>query len=138
MQVLNLFNSYLKENFLKQFYLFKGLQKKLYELCNCTDPQSLSLFDSTTCQSDRDQECMTLKYDMLVNSNFLTSSCLPLCPLECNRTEFTTSVSTVEIIGNLYADFINSKTNLMTDFNQINQVTPDEAKIKICPLVFVL
>ena len=71
---------------------------------------------------------MTSEYSFLVNSTFITDSCLPLCPLECNSTIYATSVTSVEIIGNLYADFIRSHSNISADFNNATKITPDEAK----------
>jgi hypothetical protein len=49
-------------------------------------------------------------------NSFFGSQCLSICPLECNQTLYSTSISSIELMGNLYADFINSKPNLLVDF----------------------
>lgn len=54
---------------------------------------------------------------MLIKKSYLSSYCPIQCPLECNQTLYTTSMSSYDLIGNLYADFINSKPNLLNDFN---------------------
>ena len=40
-----------------------------------------------------------------------------MCPLECNKTEFKTSLSTVRLIGETYAKYINENKNLSSDFS---------------------
>ena len=92
------------------------MQKKIIDICNCSDPQSLSLFNSATCETVEEQTCMTNQYDILLNSNFISHNCSPLCPLECNCTKFKTSIYSIELTGDLYADFINSNGNLLSDF----------------------
>ena len=115
-----------------QKFLFqtKGLQSKLIELCNCSDPQSLSLFvNSTTCETIQEQTCLIEKYQILINDNYLKSVCIQKCPLECNSTVFSTSITSVEILGDLLADFLNSnKTNLSIDFETTKPIGVEEAR----------
>ena len=87
----------------------KGLQSKLIEKCNCSDPQSYSLFDSVTCETVEEQTCLSFTYDQLVNENYLKNVCILKCPLECNSTEFSTWLTSAEMIGDLFADFLNMK-----------------------------
>jgi hypothetical protein len=92
------------------------LQWKLFQECNCTDPQSFSLFNSTTCETVSEQKCLEEHYHHLINENYLKSVCIHKCPLECNSTKFTASITSVELIGDLFADFLNSRNNLSLDF----------------------
>ena len=41
---------------------------------------------------------------------------MPLCPLECNRTEYRTNIYAVQLIGDKYVDAINANRNLSKDF----------------------
>ena len=103
----------------QQLCFTQCFQKRLIETCNCTDPQVLSLFSSITCETSLQQQCMALSYEsVLLKDNFIHKECVPFCPLECNRTEYTTSISAIEIIGDLYADFIRANQNISADFGE--------------------
>ena len=106
------------------------MQFELIEQCNCSDPQSLSLFNSSTCEKESEQECMETRYDLLINDNFLKRVCIHKCPLECNSTEFTSSLTSVELIGDLFADFLNSemRNNLYLDFESSRPIDAEIAK----------
>ena len=107
----------------------KGLQSKLIDECNCSDPQSYSLFNATTCETIEEQTCLNEKYEKLIGENFLKSVCIHKCPLECNSTEFSTSITSVELLGDLLVDFLNSnKTNLSIDFEATKPISADEAR----------
>jgi hypothetical protein len=71
---------------------------------------------------------MASKYRVMLDSNFLIGKCEPLCPLECNSSIYATSVSSVEVIGSFYADFVNGNSNILKDFETNSTVSPDEAK----------
>ena len=96
-------------------------------ICNCTDPFSSSLFNSNTCKTVEQQKCMYTQYELLFSENFLSFKCVPLCPLECNRTHFRTSISSNEIITDLYYDYIKSNANLASDF-VTRPITKETAK----------
>jgi hypothetical protein len=49
------------------------------------------------------------------------------CPLECNRTRFKAFLSSYEVIGDFYYDYIRSNANLSSDFVRTN-LTIDTAK----------
>ena len=103
------------------------MQNKILNACNCTDPLALSLFNSTTCETVSQQTCMNNQYAIIFNTNYITSTCIPLCPLECQKAVFKTSVSFLEVIGDLYYDYIRNNSNLSSDF--VNTVlTKDSAQ----------
>jgi len=61
------------------------------------------------------------KYLSLLNSNYLTLNCVENnCPLECNRTRFKTFMSSYDVIGDFYYDFIKSNANLLSDYVKAN------------------
>ena len=93
-------------------------QKLSINICNCTDPTSLSLYDTANCQGQEQYSCNWEVYNNFTNPNGTEYSyCINLCPLECNQTEYkTTSISTVNLIGEYYVDFIKQNKNLSADF----------------------
>jgi predicted DNA-binding ribbon-helix-helix protein len=68
-----------------------------------------------------------------LSSDFLRDVCLPLCPLECNRTEYKTSVTTSQLIGDIYVEYIRRNKNLASDFikRSINSDTVARSVVKI-------
>ena len=103
------------------------MQKNILDTCNCTDPLSLSLFNSITCETVDEQTCMNNQYTFIFESNYITTTCIPLCPLECQKAVFATSISFLEGIGDLYYDYIQNNSNLLSDFVNTN-LTIDSAK----------
>jgi hypothetical protein len=104
------------------------MQKKILQECNCTDPTSLSLFNnSITCKSDDQQTCMNDQYTSIHSQNYITTSCVSLCPLECKRTRFNAFISSCEILGDLYYDYMKANINLKSDFVYRN-ITIETAK----------
>ncbi len=63
----------------------------------------------------------------MFDKNYITSTCIPLCPLECQQGIFKTSLSSMEAIGDLYYDHIKGNSNLSSDFVKTN-ITIDSAK----------
>ena len=87
------------------------------------------MFDSVTCETVDEQACLSFTYDQLVNENYLKNVCILKCPLECNSTEFSTWLTSAEIIGDLFADFLNMKKNtLHLDFETTKPISADEAR----------
>ncbi len=73
------------------------------------------------CELVAQQECMKDQYLSLLNSNYLTLNCVENnCPLECNRTRFKTFMSSYDVIGDFYYDFIKSNANLLSDYVKAN------------------
>ena len=93
------------------------MQKYILENCNCTDPNSFYLDSITTCETIDQQNCMSNQYTFIFERNYITSTCVPLCPLECKRTIIrTSSWSSVSLSSELYYDFIQTKPNLKSHF----------------------
>lgn len=76
--------------------------------CNCTDPRYLSLFNESDCESSKQ--------------------------IDCNiEVRFNTKVSSTQLIGDLYAEFIRKNRNLSEDFvmRNINAQTARESFVKV-------
>ena len=54
---------------------------------------------------------------MNTNPDFISDNCISLCPLECNITQFETSVTSTKFLGDFYADYIKNNKNLSVDFD---------------------
>ena len=109
------------------------MQKMLIENCNCTYPLYFSLFDANKCATSDELDCY---YTVLANffvDGYIQETCMPLCPLECNRTDFTYTVSEIDLMGDLTVDFIKENTNLASDFVTvpINELTAQKSVSQI-------
>ena len=61
-------------------------------------------------------DCINLTTRKFLKGNYLTTQCLPLCPLECNRTGFSPSISFSQLNGDRFMSSIQSNANLSIDF----------------------
>ena len=66
-------------------------------------------------------------------SRFIKVDCLPLCPLERNSTEYHTQYSYMQLIGDLYADYLRENPNLLVDFvtKPINSQTAQQSFVNV-------
>ena len=48
--------------------------------------------------------------------NYIEVTCVPSCPLQCNRTQYTTMISSSALNGAWYVETIRSNLNLAADF----------------------
>ena len=91
----------------QKYYLFK---------CNCTSSRLLSLFNRTHCETNEQVKCRDEMQEYFFKTNIIQKRCLPLCPLECNRTEFRMFTSASKLIGDSFVDYIKNNENLRRDF----------------------
>ena len=112
------------------------MQRIILEKCNCTDPYSFYLKDTSSCQSIDQQGCMYNQYSSIYESNYFSTVCVPLCPLECNKTILKTSSSSfIDLSGDFYYDFIKSKPSLLSDF-VTTPLTVESAKNSFTSMTF--
>ena len=117
----------------QEFCLIQCLQDKVLKLCNCTYPFYLALVDQV-CQNDANLNC-TMKF-FIYNTSLLAAhskNCLTKCPLECNYTEFTFSMTSQRSSGYGYVRSILENTNLSSDFNT-TPINPETASNKFVQL----
>ena len=99
------------------------LQKVIIAECNCTDPGRIrSLFEQkyavTQCQTPSQIACMLLVYkEKIYKNDFLEKVCQAQCPIECYLDKFDVTLSSVRLIPNAFADYLNSNLNLSDDFS---------------------
>lgn len=69
-------------------------QKFVIERCNCYDLKFVCYFDNGSVVPCANNTCYSSIYEQFFSSNdFIAQNCMPLCPLECNNTIYTASIS---------------------------------------------
>ena len=120
-------------NYNQQLCFTQCLQQLAIDTCNCTIPVFFSFFDVEPAASLEQNICfLKAYYETYLSNNFIKINCLPLCPLECNKTEYKTSIS-FQIIGDWFVDYINDSKMLSADFvkKPINSHTTKESVVKV-------
>jgi len=94
------------------------LQKKSIDTCKCANPLYLSLFNnSRLCLTKDELNCTNTIFNVNYVSEYIEKSCkYPVCPLECNTTEYKFTTTSIDLSGDVYLDVINERPNLFADF----------------------
>lgn len=96
-------------------------------MCECANPLFLSLFvNAKLCKQANEITCSNGVFDSK-SFNTFSHLCFNLCPLECNKTEYRVTSTNIDVVGDLYADYINNNVNLSADFD-MNQVDANTAR----------
>ena len=119
----------------QQFCYLQCLQTILVDECNCTDPRVKSLLNSSDCDTYEKIKCKDKVSEefLFEEKYYFADKCIPLCPLECNFTDFKATVSTNKIIGDLFLKYILEKKNLANDFlkRTLDAQTAAESFVKL-------
>ena len=93
-------------------------QFELIKVCNCSDPWFINFVkEKDVCETNEQTNCLVDVYNQVfLSSDFIENSCLNICPLECNRTEYKCSLSSSQLDPMWFVDFINDRKNLSNDF----------------------
>ena len=117
----------------QQFCLNQCIQKQIISICNCSYPFMLSLFEADQCNNQAQIICSSNVYTRTTNATntFIQDNCMPLCPLECNSTEYHSSLTFLQMIGDYHADILKQKPNLLRDFvaKTLNARTAQESTV---------
>ena len=87
-------------------------QQDVIDKCAC-NPYDYPFFDGVACADDLCVYNITKKF---LATDFLVEKCMPLCPLQCNRTGFYKDVSSSRLNGDGFVSLIQSNANLSVDF----------------------
>ena len=99
----------------QQSCLIQCIQKFTNHTCNCTNPYYLSLIDADPCHMG--DPCPIIKaWEAFFLGDYAHTVCMPECPLECNHSEYKTSVSSLKLFGQSFADLLNEQPILSRDF----------------------
>lgn len=99
------------------------LQNKSEDTCNCANPLYLSLFNnSRLCLTKEELNCTNIIFNVNYVSEYIEKSCkYPVCPLECNTTEYKFTTTSIDLSGDVYLDVINERPNLLADFSSMSK-----------------
>jgi hypothetical protein len=109
-------------------------QREAMRECGFVDSNFLTLYSHNPVSRNEDYTCVNDVYSFkYLSGDFLREVCLPLCPLECNRTEYRASVTASQLIGDIYVDYIKRNINLSSDFikRSINSNTVARSVVKM-------
>ena len=113
----------------QQLCFIQCYQRELVRVCNNTDSAFLSLYNVPPALSNEQIECVFGVYaDKYQTETFLEQICLPLCPLECNKTEYKVTLTTSYLLGDDYVDYIKNNKQLLNDF--VNRTLDTEVAAK--------
>ena len=103
----------------QQMCLYQCIQKDLITNCNCTYANYLNLFkDHHFCQTAHENDCMSKYMSEFTSNSTIKNDCLLQCPLECNFSEYSATVSSYVLLADSYTDMISKNVNLREDFVQ--------------------
>jgi hypothetical protein len=116
-QGLDLYNLISQSGYLytQQLCFLQCYQQFIVRKYNCSTKRFLSLFNATSC-NHQENFLIKLSNDDF-NSNFINKNCISLCPLECDRIFYKTSITLSQMSENdYYVQSISSRPNLTQDF----------------------
>ena len=104
-------------------------QQKFYIAnCQCTLIQYFSLFNEKICNTIEQLDCaFHVYFEQILASNFFEKNCYPLCPLECNTTEYNAYQSINMFSKDVYLDVIKAKKKFISKYD--NKTLNDQAII---------
>jgi hypothetical protein len=117
----------------QELCVIQCMQKKMIQMCNCTMPTFLSLYQDS-CQNLAEAFC---PYYALKDNTFSIEStirmCIPQCPLECNSTEFAFQLTSQTFTGILFEALVKSRPVYLADFNTtlVNEATTSNKFVEL-------
>jgi hypothetical protein len=108
------------------------LQQRIGQACNCTPSDKYSLLPQyAPCKTN--DACATNMSRQFSTNEFIRANCLHLCPLQCNRTLYPTSISSSMLIGSYYIDKVAGNARLREDFvtREINDENVKNSVVRV-------
>jgi hypothetical protein len=98
----------------QELCILQCYQQQIINLCNCSTPLYVSLYNSS-CKNENESLCAY--WGPLTGTiSSQIPNCIPQCPLECNSTEISFTLTSQTISGNGYAYLVNESHVLSSDF----------------------
>jgi hypothetical protein len=89
-------------------------QQQIINLCNCSTPIYVSLYNAS-CKNEEETGC-ALWEPIKGSVSSQIPSCIPQCPLECNSTEISFTLTSQTFTGNGYGYLVNATSTFSSDF----------------------
>ena len=99
----------------QQFCFAQCLQEYFIKKYNCTYHLMPSLYNASQCNRDTFNKILG-EDNIFESTEYISDTCLPLCPLECNQTLYKYSLSFSQLNGGDYVSTIKNNSNLASDF----------------------
>jgi len=107
------------------------MQQQAIKLCNCSIPIYLDIYN-VSCTNEGESNCaMKLPYDGEFSS--IIPDCIPKCPLECNSTDISYTMTSQSISGVGFIKLIEENPTFLSDFNS-TQLTVESTSNKFVQL----
>ena len=103
----------------QQMCILQCYQNELISACSCSSPSFVSLVRplQRNCGTYNETLCLIDFFSLkFLSDGYISETCLPLCPLECDAIMYRTSLRSNEFNGDLYADYIRQNKNLSADY----------------------
>jgi hypothetical protein len=98
----------------QELCILQCYQQQIINLCNCSTPIYVSLYNSS-CKNEVESLCAY--WEPIKGSvSSQIPNCIPQCPLECNSTEISFTLTSQTFSGNGYAYLVNESHVLSSDF----------------------
>ena len=102
-------------NYEQQLCIGQCMQNIFIECCNCTNLFFVSVYDEYD-QCSNHSSVFEPYFEEFFTDSYIDTYCLPRCPLECNRTEYKTSLYFTQLSGDYYLGKLLEHPVLSTDF----------------------
>ena len=105
------------------------------ERCSCFDYESFWYYDVRVCYTDDDIKCVKKVYNNISSSFHLNEICYPWCPLECDLSDFSTTISTSPYPPNdFYLGDIRNDSKISQKFSNISLISDRKLKENVLKL----
>jgi hypothetical protein len=102
----------------QELCLVQNLQKQVIDKCNCSIPVCLDIYN-VSCKTQTESDCALNYYFTFIKEstveNFL-QNLLSTCPLECNSTQFSYTITSQTYKGPLFSALIEASPIFSSDF----------------------
>ena len=115
----------------QQLCFSQCMQKDVIEKYNCSLYIFISLYNVTQC--DYELYLRIINSSDTLRGDFINDKCIPRCPLECNQTEYKTSLSSYQLIGNQFVSKIEKNQRIAKDFlnRTLDSTTVEKSFVRI-------
>ena len=117
----------------QQFCLNQCLQQLLVRECNCVFSFFKSVFNASSCSATSVYCAIKAYSSIFIAKDYVKTTCLPQCPLECSSTKYLYTLSSYDLVGNSYVDDIEMNGNLSLDF-VTRELTPKTSRQSVARL----
>jgi hypothetical protein len=97
----------------QELCVIQCVQLQVIQLCNCSFPFYLDLYNKS-CENRAESNCA---FATVYTRQLNVQKCILECPLECNSTEITFSLTSQTYSGNGFALIVNQTPVFFSDFN---------------------